>query len=78
MKNNGILSERKNEFRVRSKKELNGVKDYLEDQFNDTVGNLEWLASVLPEKEMGNLKELKEKYNGVGELKIEVTITHEV
>lgn len=78
MKNNGILSERKNEFRVQSEENLKEIKEYLEEQYGDTVKNFYWLTKILSEKELKNIEKLKENMNGVGELKIEIKITHEV
>ena len=75
MKSDNILSERKNEFRIQSQKDLEGVKEYLEEQFEDTVENLDWLGVVNPES---SIADLKDKYNGVGELKIKIEITHEI
>jgi len=77
MENNGILSERAKEFRVQSEKDLNKINDYLKEQYKDTVKNFYWLTKVLSEKEMKDIESLKKKINGVGELKIEIKITHE-
>ena len=75
MKNNGVLSERKNEFRVQSEKDLKKVNKYLEEQLKDTIKNLKLLGVIEPEVD---IEDLKNKYNNVGELKIEIKITHQV
>lgn len=53
-------------FRVTSKEQIEGIKEWLEEIYDDTVGNMSNLPNDVD----------KTEYLGVGELEIEIKYKH--
>lgn len=68
-KNNGVLNTIKNEYRITCKEDIYNLQKELMKYYNDTIKNETILKSEVGADNV-------DKYEGVGELKIEIKLTH--